>query len=110
MKQYVIDELRPADFEKIKAYLDAHFSVPTFPGLYWVDIEKDRLSELQKKHQTCQPHYFALELLPERLCCELLVRSREKIRCNCIQYATKNQRDWLVEVMDAIFEKLEIKT
>lgn len=110
MKQYVVDELRPADHEKVKAYLDAHYAVPSFPGLYWVDLIPEQYAETQQAHQDCRPFYFALELSPDRLCCEMLVRSRQKIRCACIRYATERQRNWLIAVVDAFFEQLEIQT
>ena len=110
MKQYVIDELRPADHDKLKAHLDRHFPVKGFEGLYWMMLDAEQLTSLQKNHTDCQPFYFALELLPDRLACELLVRSREKIRCHCIQNATQSQRNWLINKVDAIFDQLELKT
>lgn len=30
------------------------------------------------------------------LSCELLVRIKNNIKCDCMGYATKEQRDWLV--------------
>jgi hypothetical protein len=110
MKQYLIDELRPADFEKIRDYLNTHFSVSDFEGLYWIPLEKEQLTEVQSAHKECQPYYFALELLPDRLTCELLVRSRQQIRCHCIQYASEAQRNWLIRKVDDIFAKLELIT
>jgi hypothetical protein len=110
MRQYLIDELRPADYEKIKAYLDQHFSVSEFEGLYWVTLEEEQLTEVQSAHKECQPYYFALELLPDRLACELLVRSKQRIRCHCIQYASETQRNWIIQKMDGIIEKLELIT
>ena len=38
MKQYVVDEIRPADYEKIKAYLDAEFGPAEMGGIYWVPV------------------------------------------------------------------------
>jgi hypothetical protein len=110
MRQYVIDELRSSDHEKLKAYLDGHFAAPEFADLYWIPLQVDLLSENQAAHSQCQPHYFALELFPDRLVCELLVRTKERVRCDCIQYATASQREWLIQAMDAIFEQLEIIT
>ena len=110
MKQYVIDELRPADYEKIKSFLDTNFAVEAFPGLYWIDLIPEQYAERQKAHPECGPFYFALELFSDRLCCELLVRSRQRIRCDCIQQATEAQRNWLIQVVDAFFEQLEIQT
>lgn len=110
MRQYLIDELRPDDYTKIKAYLDDHFAVPEFEGLYRIELEKEQLTEVQKAHLDCQPYYVALELLSDGLACELLVRSRQLVRCDCIQYASEGQRNWIIRNVDAIFEKLALIT
>ncbi len=109
MKQYVIDELRPEDYDRLKCYLDDRYAVSGVDGLYWVMLSDELLDERQKAHTACHPHYFALELLPDRLSCELLVRTRERIRCECIQYATEAQRNWLIQFIDAVLEKLAIR-
>ena len=108
MKQYVIDELRPEDHDKVKAYLDERYAVAQFEGLYWVPLEDVLLEEVQKSHGACRPHYFALELSAQRLACELLVRTRQRIRCECIQYATQAQRNWLIQLLDEILAELDI--
>jgi hypothetical protein len=46
----------------------------------------------------------------DRLAAELLIRTRNRVRCDCIHYADERQRNWLVQTVDAIFEKLEIIT
>jgi hypothetical protein len=109
MKQYVIDELRYPDFEKIKGYLDENFASSGVDGIYWIPVEVELLSDIQTAHVECQPFYFALQLEPQSLACEFLVRTQNRVRCNCIEYATQPQRNWLIQVVDAIFEKLEIK-
>jgi len=108
MKQYVIDELRPSDHEKIKAYMDDHFGPVSLKGIYWIPIEEKQLAGAQIEHVSCRPFFFSVELEPHRLACEFLVRTRNRIRCDCIQYATEQQRNWLIERMDAIFDTLEI--
>ncbi len=108
MKQYVVDELRPEDYTLIKEYLDGRYAVEGFEGLYWVPIEQELLDPVQNEHQECRPHYFALELSPERLACELLVRTKQRIRCNCIQYANETQRNWLIVLVDEMLAKLKI--
>jgi hypothetical protein len=110
MKQYVVDEFRAADHEKIKAYLDAEFGPAEMGGIYWIPMAEEMLSEVQKAHKPCQPFFFALNFKSDRLCCELLIRTRNRIRCDCINYATESQRNWLISVVDAMFEKLEIHT
>jgi hypothetical protein len=108
MKQYVIDELRPDDYRKLKQHLDAKHPAAEFDGLYWLPLDEQMLEAVQLEHSDCQPFYFALELSPDRLTCELLVRTNQRSRCQCIQYASERQRNWLVQAVDSIFEMLEI--
>jgi hypothetical protein len=110
MKQYVVDEIRPQDYEKIKDYLDGNYGESRLGGLYWVPLDETVLSEVQQAHTACAPFFMTLELGPDRLTGELLVRTRSRVRCDCIHYADVRQRDWLVRTVDAIFEKLEIIT
>lgn len=110
MKQYVIDELRPADYEKILTYLDKNLDASGIDGIYWIPLSRDILSNIQAEHTECQPFYFAINLEQTVMACELLVRSKNIIRCNCIGYATEKQRNWFIQTVDAIFERLEIKT
>ncbi len=108
MKQYVIDELRRADYEVLQKYFQTHFSASGLDGLYWIPLDADILSDTQRSHAECQPHYFSIELQPDRLTCELLVRTSERVRCNCIAYADERQREWLLQAIDAVLEKLAI--
>jgi hypothetical protein len=108
MKQYVIDELRPNDHRKLKEHLDAKYAVAGFDGLYWIPLDEQMLEAAQKDHSDCQPFYFALELFSDRLACELLVRTNQRARCRCIQYASERQRQWLMQAVDSIFSTLEI--
>ena len=110
MKQYVIDELRPDDYKKLKDYLDKNFGPSAVEGVYWIPLDEDLLSEVQAEHTECRPFYFAIDLEPNLLVCELLVRTRNKVRCSCINYATEKQRNWIINFSDSIFEKLMIET
>jgi hypothetical protein len=40
---------------------------------------------------------------------ELLVRSSQILRCNCIAYATREQRDFILAFADSMLEKLDIQ-
>lgn len=110
MKQYMIDEIRPQDHKKIKSYLDETLGASGVDGLYWMPVDAALLSGVQKAHTACAPFFMALELGPDRLAGELLVRTRNRVRCDCIGYADERQRHWLMQTVDAIFEKLEIIT
>ena len=108
MKQYVVDELRPLDYKIIKTYLDAKLDSSGIGGLYKITLDPEILTDLQNDHTQCQPYYFAIDLEPDRMACELLVRSDQKIRCNCIGYATEIQRNWLIQFADMMLNKLKI--
>jgi hypothetical protein len=108
MKQYVIDELRYQDYKKIESFLDESFEKSGMAGIYWLPIETDMLTEVQAGHPACQPYYVALDVEPDRLSCELLVRSRNRIRCDCIGYADERQRNRIIEILDGLLEKLGI--
>ena len=110
MKQYVIDELRPEDHSKIKKYLDETYGAAEMGAIYWVPVADENLTEIQREHTDCQPFYFAIDLTEDRFALELLVRTKNRIRCSCIAYASKNQRLWIMEVVDAMFEQLDIAT
>jgi hypothetical protein len=109
MKQYVIDQLSPEDYDKVKDYLDKHFSNSGIDGIYWIPVNDDLLTEVQKKHKDCSPFFFAIEIVPNKMSCELLVRTKNRMRCDCIQHATESQRNWLIEFADSIFDRLKIK-
>jgi hypothetical protein len=109
MKQYVIDELRPEDNKKIKKYLDQNLYFSGIDGIYWIHLDQELLNAGQLKHTQCQPFYCAVNLKPNQMACELLVRSENRIKCNCIDYATERQRNWLIQHIDSLFHSLEIK-
>ncbi len=109
MKQYLIDGLGFKDHEKLKVYLDKYLKSSPLGGVYWFELDKELLTPLQKKHVECQPHVFALTLEETYLVCEFLVRIEKNIKCDCMGYATKEQRNWLIEQADAILEKLDIR-
>lgn len=110
MRQYLIDEIRREDYKKIKAYLDENFGSAGVDGIYWIPLGQENLTAVQVKHKECQPFYFAIELEPSLMACELLVRSGNRMRCKCIGYATEKQRNWFIRFVDSIFERLELKT
>ena len=110
MKQYIIDDLRPEDCAALKTSLDKRFGPADLGRIYWIPLEAGLLTAAQSAHTECQPLYFAIDLDDSRLACELLVRSKHRLRCDCIRYATQHQRNWLIGWVDDMFERLQIKT
>lgn len=109
MKQYLIDGLRLSDYQKLKEYLDEHLEPSPLGGIYWLELDDALLTPVQKSHSSCRPHMFALMLEESYLSCELLVRIKQNIKCDCMGYATKSQRDWLIDQADSILNKLDIQ-
>jgi hypothetical protein len=108
MKQYVIDQLRPSDYFKIKGYLDMNFQPSGIPDIYWLILPPNMQDEIQAEHVDCRPFYFALELSQYALSCELLVRTLNQVRCDCMRYASPAQRNWLIQMVDDMCDQLEI--
>ena len=106
MKQYVIDQLRPNDYFKIKTYLDMNLRLSGIPDIYWLILPQEMLEGNQAEHADCQPLYFALELSQSALSCELLVRTLSHVRCDCMRYASLAQRNWLIQTIDDICDQL----
>jgi hypothetical protein len=108
MKQYVVDQLRYPDYEKLKACLDQTYGPAEMGSIYWVCLAPGLLTSVQAEHHECQPFVAAIDLQETRLSLELLVRTRNRIRCQCIAYADDQQRGWLIELVDRMLAQLEI--
>ncbi len=104
----MIDGLRPNDQEKLKSYLDDHYGLADLGHIYWLPIPENMLTPIQQEHKSCAPHLFALELDQSSFSCELLVRIKTNIKCDCMGYATQDQRAWLMDTVDVLLDKLEI--
>ena len=51
----------------------------------------------------------AVNLTRKQVAFELLIRSSQVLRCNCIGYATPKQRDHILHFADDMLEKLGIQ-
>jgi len=110
MKQYVIDQLREYDFLALEAHLNDHAEGGDLPGIYWVPIPQELYEVTQSEHADCQPFYFAVSLDRRAISFELLIRTRLRLRCGCIRYANRAQRDYILAYADGLFEQLKLIT
>ena len=108
MKQYVIDQLRLEDFEKIMKFLDEHAEATSIEGVYRLYLPDEILAEPQREHPECRPFYFPVTLTVRDVSFELLVRSFQIIRCSCIAYADARQREFLIDFADRMLTGLDI--
>ncbi|MDY0039708.1 MAG: hypothetical protein RBS57_05305 [Desulforhabdus sp.] len=109
MKQYVIDQLRESDYYRIKEYLDERAEKTVFEEIYQLNLPEELYTEIQSAHRECQPFYFAISLTRNKLALEWLIRSRETLRCECIGYASPEQRDHIIHFADRMLDHLDIK-
>jgi hypothetical protein len=110
MRQYLLDEISRSDYDRLKGYLTDHAQASGLQDVWWVDLPADLLSPEQFEHQDCQPFRFAIELGDDYLRIEFLIRSRNTMRCSCIGYATRQQRDFIMAFADRLVDDLVLKT
>ncbi len=115
MRQYLLDEIARNDLPRVREYLKKHAAASSLADIWWVDLPEDLLSPEQFEHRKCRPYRFAvevgdLEVGDGFVRFELLIRSRETMRCSCIDYATKQQRDFILAYADRLVEDLALRT
>jgi hypothetical protein len=109
MKQYVIDQLREDDYDKILEFLQKNGEASEFGDVFWMRLPPELYTEVQREHEKCQPFCFAVNLSLNEAAFEMLVRSRQVLRCNCIAYADARQRDYIMTYADLMLDELKIK-
>ena len=108
MRQYVIDELRGDDLERVLEYLNKHCERSELNNLFWLRIPDDMLSPDQYTHTDCQPHCAGIEVGDRFVSFEMLVRSRKSLKCSCIAFATPQQRQFILSFADRLVEETGI--
>lgn len=100
MRQYVVDDLRYSDYEKLKSLLDNTYGNSGIDGIYWIEIAADVLTPVQASHNDCKPYYFVVDLSENKISAEFLVRSRNNMRCPCMGLATQSQRNRIISFVE----------
>ena len=110
MRAYLVEDLNENDVQRIESYLSGKNLAGPIEGIYFLPLPEDELTDEQRAHlPECGPFITALEVLPcGALKLELLVRSRGKLRCSCIAYATPKQRERAIERLDALIRELDV--
>ena len=109
MRQYVIDQLSREERANIESFLKRSLEPGPLAGLFWIEVPQDLLNAVQREHADCGPFYAAVELEEERVCFELLVRSKINLHCSCIAHASQAQRDFVLRFADQMLEEEQIR-
>jgi len=115
MRQYMLDEIARNDIPRVREYLNEHAIAASLQDIWWVNLPEDLLSSDQFEHRDCRPFRFAVEVgEPEVgdsfVRFEMLIRSQQTMRCACIGYATRQQRDFILGFADRLVEELALRT
>jgi hypothetical protein len=112
MRSYLLDEISPSDIKKISNFLKKNAINSGLGGIFWGVVPDDAFSKTQYEHSHngCQPFTFAIELGPDFLRFEFLVRSLTHMGCACSGYCTRRQQEFIINFADALIADLDIKT
>lgn len=93
MRQYSLTDVGEEGIRKLEKALTEKGLSASIAHLFWLPVPDSLLTALQKEHaNTCGPHVLALETNRTGLSLELLVRARNKLRCDCIGWASQSLR------------------
>jgi len=108
MRQYVIDELRKYEVDRIRQYLEKNCEPGGIDRFYWLRMPDDMLTQVQYEHKDCAPFCSGIEVTEDSVIFEMLVRSRKNIRCSCVAFATDHQRQFILNFVDRLLKDTEI--
>jgi len=110
MRAYLIDEISPSDMEKITLFLKENSSQSSMEAIFWVEIPEDLLTGIQFEHKNCRPHVFAMEKGDDWVKAEFFIRSLKSMACDCQNYCTPQQREFIFNFVHHMIDALNIRT
>ncbi|WP_028575155.1 hypothetical protein [Desulfonatronovibrio hydrogenovorans] len=110
MRSYLIQEINNQDMPRILEKIKQEAFESPVEGLFWLALPGHLLSSEQSSHSAdCGPHYMALETGPDWIKLELLIRCKQKIRCDCICYALPEQREHMINFLDQLIRNQDVR-
>ncbi len=109
MRNYLLEDIYDEDLAKIVDALKELELSASIEDIFYLPIPEELLQDVQKEHlDECGPYFMALEVMENSLKIELLVRAQSKIRCECVAYATPEQRNHMLDYIDKFIIDLGI--
>lgn len=109
MRLYLLEDFTGEQIKTISDRLNDMELGGAMDGIYWLPCPQELLSDVQKEHaDECGPHCMALEIDGTSLRMELLVRARNKLRCECVSYASEELRAHMIKYIDDMLTELDI--
>ena len=110
MRSYLIDEISLSDLGKIEEFLRLKTIQSGLGKIFWVSLPPHLLSSKQAQHPQCQPHVVAVELGPNWMKLEFFVRSMNGVGCECQDYCTREQEQFVLHWVQDLVRLLRIET
>ena len=110
MKYYLFDEIQSSDMEKIAEFLGKNTIKSNIGSVFWIEVPKDLLNDIQYSHSVCAPHVIAVELDKNSVKFELFVRSMATLNCQCQGYPNRQQRAFILNYADNMLNTMTIRT
>ena len=110
MRHFIIDQLSREERKAVLGYLQKNAQTAPINDLFWLSLPDALLATRQNDHAKCGPFYLAIEVGEENVAFELLVRSKSTLHCSCIAYATRAQREYLLEFIDTMIDQLQLRS
>lgn len=111
MRCYLIEDFYPEHLQKVTAALSDKGFSGSLECVFYLPVPEELLTDVQREHaDECGPHIFVLEAVKDQgtLKLELLVRAKNKLRCECVMYATPAQREHIIAFLDDFIRHLDI--
>jgi hypothetical protein len=113
MRSYLIEDIYEDNAKKIATALDEKGWRGPIEGIWYLPVPEERLTDEQREHLgECGPYMMALEKVDRveehDFKLELLVRSRNRIRCSCVAYASPEQREHMIGLLDDFFRDQDV--
>jgi len=109
VRQYLVDEITFLERDNIENYLKRTLKPGPIDGVFWLEVPSDLLGPQQHGHDKCGPFYFSVVLEKNTLRCEFLVRGADNLHCSCIGWATKAQRQFVLDFIDRLLDEEMIR-
>lgn len=109
MRVYLIDDLQTGHVEKIKSTLKQKKLYSPIEDVFHLPLPLELLDAKQQEHAAaCAPYYLSLETGSTWIRLELLVRSASTLRCACVKYVSRAQREYGINTLDTLLQHLNI--
>lgn len=110
MRYYFIDEISLTDMERIEKHMNRNARKSKIDKIFWVEMPKEILNEVQSRHRECQPYLFSNELGRGWIKIELFARTLKGLNCHCQSYCTPEQSAFILNFTGKMIDELGIRT